>query len=177
MQLGCEVVTQSISIESEKNSVCIGQVVLVPFGKRKTVGIIVGEGTRTIPQEKLKRIDEIYELDPIPQSSIELINFLANWYCAYKGLVLKMVLAPVEAITSPEYKKVYKSKFKDIEQIEAINTYKITSNRMIVLDFLLKSNIYGKGLIIVVMESLSIRLRTVDHYHAHSLLQYSVFLV
>jgi len=47
------------SIESEKNSVCIGQVVLVPFGKRKTVGIIVGEGTRTIPQEKLKRIDEI----------------------------------------------------------------------------------------------------------------------
>ena len=127
------------SIESEKNSVCIGQVVLVPFGKRKTVGIIVGEGTRTIPQEKLKRIDEIYELNPIPQSSIELINFLANWYCAYKGLVLKMVLSPVEAITSPEYKKVYKSKFKDIEQIEAINTYKITSNRKIVLDFLLKS--------------------------------------
>ena len=125
------------SIESEKNSVCIGQVVLVPFGKRKTVGIIVGEGTRTIPQEKLKRIDEIYELNPIPQSSIELINFLANWYCAYKGLVLKMVLSPVEAITSPEYKKVYKSKFRDIEQIEAINTYKITSNRKIVLDFLL----------------------------------------
>ena len=56
-----------------------------------------------------KRIEEIYEINPIPQPSIELINFLANWYCAYKGLVLKMVLSPVEAITSTEYKKVYKS--------------------------------------------------------------------
>ena len=127
------------SIESEKNSVCIGQVVLVPFGKRKEVGIIVGEGTRTIPQEKLRRINEIYDLNPIPQSSIELINFLANWYCAYKGLVLKMVLSPVEAIISPEYKKVYKSKFKDSEEIKAISTYKITSKRKLVFDFLLKS--------------------------------------
>ena len=92
------------SVESKKDGVCVGQVVLVPFGKRKSVGIIVGEGTRTIPKEKLKRIEEIYEINPIPQPSIELINFLANWYCVYKGLVLKMVLSPVEAITSTEYK-------------------------------------------------------------------------
>ena len=126
-------------VESKKNVVCIGQVVLVPFGKRKNVGIIVGEGTRTIPKEKLKRIEEIYEINPIPQPSIELINFLANWYCVYKGLVLKMVLSPVEAITSTEYKKVYKSKFQDSDEIEEINKYKITSKRKLILDFLFKS--------------------------------------
>ena len=127
------------SVESKKDGVCVGQVVLVPFGKRKNVGIIVGEGTRTIPKEKLKRIEEIYEINPIPQPSIELINFLANWYCAYKGLVLKMVLSPVEAITSTEYKKVYKSKFQDSDEIEEINKYKITSKRKLILDFLFKS--------------------------------------
>tara|TARA_B100001778_G_scaffold321885_1_gene313669 strand:+ start:298 stop:2532 length:2235 start_codon:yes stop_codon:yes gene_type:complete len=127
------------SVESKKDGVCVGQVVLVPFGKRKNVGIIVGEGTRTIPKEKLKRIEEIYEINPIPRPSIELINFLANWYCAYKGLVLKMVLSPVEAITSTEYKKVYKSKFQDSDEIEEINKYKITSKRKLILDFLFKS--------------------------------------
>ena len=127
------------SVESKKDGVCVGQVVLVPFGNRKNVGIIVGEGTRTIPKEKLKRIEEIYEINPIPRPSIELINFLANWYCAYKGLVLKMVLSPVEAITSTEYKKVYKSKFQDSDEIEEINKYKITSKRKLILDFLFKS--------------------------------------
>ena len=127
------------SVESKKDGVCVGQVVLVPFGKRKNVGIIVGEGTRAIPKEKLKRIEEIYEINPIPQPSIELIYFLANWYCAYKGLVLKMVLSPVEAITSTEYKKVYKSKFQDSDEIEEINKYKITSKRKLILDFLFKS--------------------------------------
>ena len=127
------------SVESKKDGVCVGQVVLVPFGKRKNVGIIVGEGTRTIPKEKLKRIEEIYEINPIPQPSIELINFLANWYCVYKGLVLKMVLSPVEAITSTEYKKVYKSKFQDSNEIEEINKHKITSKRKLILDFLFKS--------------------------------------
>ena len=127
------------TVESKKDGVCIGQVVLVPFGKRKNVGIIVGEGTRAIPQEKLKRIEEIYEINPIPQPSIELIYFLANWYCAYKGLVLKMVLSPVEAITSTDYKKVYKSKFQDSDEIEEINKYKITSKRKLILDFLFKS--------------------------------------
>ena len=127
------------SVESKKDGVCVGQVVLVPFGKRKNVGIIVGDGTRTIPKEKLKRIEEIYEINPIPQPSIELINFLANWYCVYKGLVLKMVLSPVEAITSTEYKKVYKSKFLDNDEIEEINKHKITSKRKLILDFLFKS--------------------------------------
>ena len=127
------------SVASKKDGVCVGQVVLVPFGKRKNVGIIVGEGTRTIPEEKLKRIEEIYEINPIPQPSIELINFLANWYCVYKGLVLKMVLSPVEAITSSEYRKVYKSKFQDSDEIEEINKYKITSKRKLILDFLFKS--------------------------------------
>ena len=127
------------SVESKKDGVCVGQVVLVPFGKRKSVGIIVGEGTKTIPKEKLKRIEEIYEINPIPQPSIELINFLANWYCVYKGLVLKMVLSPVEAITSTEYKKVYKSKFLDNDEIEEINKHKITSKRKLILDFLFKS--------------------------------------
>ena len=38
----------------------------------------------------------------------EFINFLATWNCVFKGLVLKMILSPIEAITSPKTSKVYR---------------------------------------------------------------------
>ena len=92
-------------IEDKNISFSIGQIVLVPFGKRKTVGIIIGDGTKTIPDKKLKTVLQVYDLEPIPKSSIELMNFVASWYCVSKGLVLKMILSPIEAITSPDFEK------------------------------------------------------------------------
>ena len=93
-------------LEDKNTNLSIGQIVLVPFGKRKIVGIIIGDGTKTIPETKLKTILQVYDFEPIPKSSIELMNFLSSWYCVFKGLVLKMILSPIEAITSPDYEKV-----------------------------------------------------------------------
>ncbi len=131
-------------LEDKNTNFSVGQVVLVPFGKRKIVGIIIGDGTKTIPETKLKTVLQVYDLEPIPKPSIELMNFLASWYCVFKGLVLKMILSPIEAITSPDYEKVYKSNYPNENEINEFEKIKITYKRKLVLDFLLNFDI-GKS--------------------------------
>merc|ERR1711907_81458 len=96
------------------------------------------------PETKLKTVLQVYDLEPVPKPSIELMNFLASWYCVFKGLVLKMILSPLEAITSPDYEKVYKSSFLNQNEINEIKEIKITNKRKLVLDFLLNLDI-GKS--------------------------------
>ena len=127
-------------IEDNINGVNQGQIVMAPLGQRKVVGIIIGEGSKTISKRKLKTLLNIYEIDPIPLPSIELISFLASWNCVYKGLVLKMVLTPLEAITSPKYKKIYKYNLEDVLSIDKIDNKKIRSKRKLVLDVLFRSD-------------------------------------
>ena len=122
---------------------------LAPFRQRKVVGIIVSEGSKTVSKSKLKTVIDIYELDPIPLPTIDLISFLANWNCVYKGLVLKMVLSPLEAIISPQYNKVYKYNLEDGLSIDSIDNTKLRSKRKLVLDALVNSDkeVYETSLI------------------------------
>ena len=57
-------------LEDKNTNLSIGQIVLVPLGKRKIVGIIIGDGTKTIPETKLKTILQVYDFEPIPKPSI-----------------------------------------------------------------------------------------------------------
>ncbi|MDA9114157.1 primosomal protein N', partial [Alphaproteobacteria bacterium] len=136
-------------IEENINEICPGQIVLAPFRQRKVVGIIVSEGSKTVSKSKLKTVIDIYELDPIPLPTIDLISFLANWNCVYKGLVLKMVLSPLEAIISPQYNKVYKYNLEDGLSIDSIDNKKLRSKRKLVLDALVNSDkeVYETSLI------------------------------
>ncbi|MDC0093418.1 primosomal protein N' [Alphaproteobacteria bacterium] len=136
-------------IEESINEVSLGQIVLAPLAQRKVVGIIVGEGSKTISKNKLRTLIDIYDINPIPLPSIELINFLANWNCAYKGMVLKMVLTPLEAVTSLRYHKIYKYNLEEGILIESIDNRKIRSKRKLVLDNLIHSDkeIYEDDLI------------------------------
>ena len=136
-------------IEENINKINPGQIVLAPFRQRKVVGIIVSEGSKTVSKSKLKTVIDIYELDPIPLPTIDLISFLANWNCVYKGLVLKMVLSPLEAIISPQYNKVYKYNLEDGLSIDSIDNKKLRSKRKLVLDALVNSDkeVYETSLI------------------------------
>ena len=136
-------------IEENLNEISAGQIVLAPFRQRKVVGIIVSEGSKTVSKSKLKTVIDIYELDPIPLPTIDLISFLANWNCVYKGLVLKMVLSPLEAIISPQYNKVYKYNLEDGLSIDSIDNKKLRSKRKFVLDALVNSDkeVYETSLI------------------------------
>ena len=93
-------------LEDSSINVAMGQIVEVPFGRKKTVGIVVGEGSGKVSGEKLKKINKIFEINCLSKECIEFINFLASWNCVFKGLVLKMILSPLEAITSPNTFKI-----------------------------------------------------------------------
>ena len=49
-------------LEDSSINVAMGQIVEVLFGRKKTVGVVVGKGTGKIPGEKLKKIDKIFEI-------------------------------------------------------------------------------------------------------------------
>lgn len=127
-------------VENNVNGVYPGQLVLAPLGSREIVGIILSEGSKKYPLNKLKKILHFYDLNPIPKASIELVNFLASWNCVFKGLVLKMLLNPLEAITSPKYNKIYKINSTLIELLDSKENKKISPKRQIVLDTLLDSH-------------------------------------
>ena len=66
-------------IQDYVDEIYLGQIVLAPLGQRKVVGIIVGEGSKKVPKEKLKSIYEMYQINQIPKASIDLLYFLASW--------------------------------------------------------------------------------------------------
>jgi hypothetical protein len=47
----------------------------------------------------------------------------------FKGLVLKMILSPLEAITSPNTFKIYKVNFKSIKNIENKKSLNLTPKK------------------------------------------------
>ena len=61
-------------LEDKNTNFSVGQIVLVPFGKRKIVGIIIGDGTKTILESKLKKVLQVYDLEPLPKPSIRVIE-------------------------------------------------------------------------------------------------------
>ena len=62
-------------IENNILGVRPGQIVLAPLGSRKIVGIIISEGSKKYPVEKLKKILKVYNINPLPFPSIELVHF------------------------------------------------------------------------------------------------------
>ena len=127
-------------LEDSSINVAMGQIVEVPFGRKKTVGIVVGEGSGKVSAEKLKKINKIFEINCLSNECIEFINFLASWNCVFKGLVLKMILSPLEAITSPNTFKIYKVNFKSIKNIENKKSLNLTPKKKLVIDFLLNED-------------------------------------
>ena len=69
----------------------IGQVVLVPFGKREEIGIIWSKNIKK-PNHKIKNISKIIEGVIFKNTTIEFINWIANYTLAPLGSVLKLFL-------------------------------------------------------------------------------------
>ena len=42
-------------LEDSSTNIAMGQIVEVPFGRKKTIGVVVGKGTGKVPSEKLKK--------------------------------------------------------------------------------------------------------------------------
>tara|TARA_A100001011_G_scaffold133771_1_gene140993 strand:+ start:723 stop:2675 length:1953 start_codon:yes stop_codon:yes gene_type:complete len=69
----------------------VGQVVLVPFGKKFEIGIIWNKNVEK-PKYEIKKISKVIEKIILKDTTIEFIKWIANYTLAPLGLVLKLFL-------------------------------------------------------------------------------------
>jgi primosomal protein N' (replication factor Y) (superfamily II helicase) len=73
-----------------------GAVVRVTLNRRKAVGVVVDvDATAAVPQDKLRTIDEVVALPPVPAEVLDVAAFVADYYHEPIGAVLGNVLPPL----------------------------------------------------------------------------------
>jgi primosomal protein N' (replication factor Y) len=85
-----------------------GVLVFVPFGGRILAGIVLGPAKGDIAAEKLRSIDRIVHLRPLPEPMVNFIERVANWTMAPVGAVVKMVVSQPSALVRPPQKKYFR---------------------------------------------------------------------
>ncbi|WP_127090208.1 primosomal protein N' [Aquabacter cavernae] len=70
-----------------------GDLVHVPLGTRGMVGCVwPGGGARTVDTAKLKSVKAKLDFEPLPEDLMKLIDWMADYTLAPKGMVLRMAL-------------------------------------------------------------------------------------
>jgi primosomal protein N' (replication factor Y) len=90
---------------TNETAVAAGTRVLVPFGKRRVVGVVVGAGAKPESAIDLKRIDKIVDEAPVYGPAIlEIARWLAAYYMHPIGEVLRTMLpASTTKVVKQEY--------------------------------------------------------------------------
>jgi len=78
-----------------------GAVVEVPLGKRHVLGIVLGQGSEEIEEARLKPVAGRFDLPPIPEAVLKLIDFTAAWTLAPRGSVARMAVSVPSALQPP----------------------------------------------------------------------------
>ena len=78
-----------------------GGVVMVPLGKRHVHGVVWGKGATPADSPKLKTVAEVLDVPLVPPVVHSLVDWVAGYTMAPKGMVLKMVV-PVPSALAPE---------------------------------------------------------------------------
>lgn len=118
---------------SADDSLDVGQLVEVSFGREDLVGVVWKIGkTADIPPSKIKAINSIIALPKLSHSLLAFIQKTAQYNLAPIGLVLKMVLG-LKSNQLPKQKiTLYGLNIKN----ENLDGIRITENRKAVFDFL-----------------------------------------
>jgi len=73
----------------------VGARVVVPFGRRKLTGFVVAKGSAAPPDAEVKEVIEVVDVGPVlDASAIELGRWIADYYLAPLGEVLRAMLPP-----------------------------------------------------------------------------------
>jgi primosomal protein N' (replication factor Y) len=75
-----------------------GAFVEVPFGGRKMIGVVWGDGTGDVPKAKLKAIIRALPLPLVPEISRSFVDWVAGYTLTPTGAVLKMLFGNAKLI-------------------------------------------------------------------------------
>jgi len=84
--------------------VLVGSIVVVPFGRRRVVGVVVGlADSTTVDKSRVRKIERVLPIDPLPPQTLSLAAFCADYYRHRLGQVLSVGLPTM--LRKPDYGK------------------------------------------------------------------------
>ena len=93
------------------NNLKPGDIVVVPFGRKKEIGVVWDQFNFINKKIKLKNIERKIQNIKIDRKLIKFINWFSSYNLSSKGLVLKMCLANLKEFKNDNAKKrINKSK-------------------------------------------------------------------
>ncbi len=105
-----------------------GSIVSVPLGPRLTLGVVWGPPKDMVAHNRLKDIAYAYEVPPLSEELLKLVEWVARYTLAAPGQVLRAVLRSTEALDAPRPVVAYRRTGFEPE--------KLTPARLRVLDAL-----------------------------------------
>ena len=85
-----------------------GHFVVVPLGKRETVGVVWGEGTGEVALEKLRDIAEVLPALPMADALRRFVDWVSAYTLAPPGPVLRMAMSVPSALEAPKTETIYR---------------------------------------------------------------------
>jgi primosomal protein N' (replication factor Y) (superfamily II helicase) len=112
----------------EGMSVTRGLIVAVPLGPRLTLGVVWGPPRDMIAHNRLRDIAHAYDVPPLSEELLKLVDWVSRYTLAAPGQVLRAVLRSTEALDTPRPVVAFRRTGYEPE--------KLTSARLRVLDAL-----------------------------------------
>src|SRR5215471_9536920 len=85
-----------------------GHFVVVPLGKRETLGVVWGEGTGDVAAERLRDVIEVMPAQPMAPALRRFIDWVSAYTLSPPGAVLRMALGSTSALEAPRTELVYR---------------------------------------------------------------------
>ena len=106
-----------------EESVEIGSIVRVPWGKEQQIGVVwkIGKSSN-LPDGKIKYITEVFNFPPLSDKIIKFIKFVADYNMAFLGLVLKMVISVKGVFDDAQTTTLYKLSGKTLAEAKLKNS-------------------------------------------------------
>ena len=89
--------------------VAAGHFVVVPLGKRETVGVVWGEGSGEVAPGKLRDIADVLPALPMAEPLRRFVDWVAAYTLAPPGAVLRMAMSVPSALEAPKTEIVYRA--------------------------------------------------------------------
>lgn len=108
-----------------------GHFVIVPLGKRETLGVVWGAGSGDVAPEKLRDILSVLPALPMADPLRRFVDWVSAYTLAPPGAVLRMTMSSTSALEAPRTELVYRP-----AEPKADTSLKLTAARRRVLDAL-----------------------------------------
>ena len=117
-----------------------GSIVAVPLGPRLTLGVVWGAPKDMVAHNRLRDIAQAYDVPPLSEELLKLVDWVARYTLAAPGQVLRAVLRSTEALDPPRPVIAYRRTGHEPE--------KLTPARLRVLDALMDGMAWPRSALI-----------------------------